>query len=137
MTMNDTNGKLTSRETFLAPAKRRFAYVDLPNGQRVRIRSLTEREKSDFEAQILTTKGAPSRNRVADANRRLIVIALVDENGDLLLTPMDVSAIESLDGAITGYLADEIGRHCGFGASDIEGLVKNSEAIAAVASPSG
>ena len=127
---------LASRELFLAPAKRRFAYVDLPNGQRVRIRNLTEREKSAFEAEILTTKGAPNRNRVADANRRLILITLVDANGDLLLSPSDITAIEALDGAVTSYLADEIGRHCGFGSSDIEGLVKNSDVITAGVTPS-
>jgi hypothetical protein len=135
--MSETKGTLTTRDTFLRPAKRRFAHVDLPDGQRVRIRSLTEREKSEFEADILTTKGVPSRNRIADANRRLIVLTLVDENGDLLLQPGDVASLEQLDGAVTGYLADEIGRHCGFAGSDIEGLVKNSQRIADAASASG
>ena len=102
--MDTSDGKLTSREDFLRPTPRRFAYVDLPNGQTVRIRSLTERENRD---------GKPSPARVADLNRRLIVLTLVDENGDLLLNPGDVGTIESLDSAITGHLADAIGRHVG------------------------
>lgn len=129
------NGTLTGRDELLRPAKRRYKYVDLPNGQRVRIRNMTEREKSDFEAKILTVKGEPNRNRVADTNRRLIVETLVDENGDLILRSDDVTALEQLDGAVTTYLADEIGRHCGFGRGDIEDLVKNSDAIHASASP--
>ncbi len=131
-----SNGQLTARAELLAPSQRRFRTVTLPNGQVVRIRNLTEREKSAFEAAILTSKGEPNRARVADLNRRLIVITLVDGNGDLLLTPADVVALEELDGAITSVLVDAIRDHCGFGEGDIEELVKNSERITGAASPS-
>ncbi len=135
MTMSD-NGQLTPRSDFLAPMQRRYRTVHLSSGQVVRIRNLTEREKSAFEAAVLTSKGEPSRSRIADLNRRLIVITLVDTNGDLLLTPADVVALEELDGAITTQLVDAIREHCGFAEGDIEGLVKNSERITGAASPS-
>ncbi len=95
----------------------------------MRIRNLTEREKSAFEAGILTSKGAPSQARIADFNRRLIVITLVDAKGDLILTPADTTALEELDGRVTTELVEAIREHCGFGDTDIEDLVKNSEQI--------
>jgi len=130
-----TSDPLTDRRTLLRPMKRRFKTLSLPGGAVVRIRNLNEREKSEFEAAILTSKGEPSRARIADLNRRLIVITLVDDNGNLLLQPDDVTALEELDGAVTASLVEEIRDWCGFREGDIEGLVKNSEEITAAASP--
>lgn len=131
------NGRLIARSAFLVPAKRRYREVTLQNGQTVRIRNLTEREKSAFEAAVLTSKGEPSRARLADLNCRLMIITLVDADGNLLLKPEDLPALQELDGAVTNALVDCIRDWCGFGKTDFEGLIKNSETIAAGDSPSG
>lgn len=119
-----------SRDDLLTPSKRRFRDVTLPvSGQRVRIRSLMESEKEAFEAEMLTRDGSTSKARLRDARRRLVVLCLVDENGDPLLQPGDVDALSSLDGADVGHLADEIQVHVGFKAGDLEANARQAEAM--------
>lgn len=114
---------LASREDVLQPAKRRFKTIELPNGVRVRIRNLTERERSEYDASLLNKRGEWKNDNV----RRLFAITLVDCDGNLLLRPGDINALGDLDSVVTTVLGEEIKRHCGFGAGDIEELVKNSQ----------
>lgn len=132
--MSDGNGFL-GREEFLAPQQRRYATVTMPGFGMVRIQSLTEREKSDFETAAMTVKGGLSRRKLEEARRRLIVLCIVDANGNRLLTEQDMPTLENLDGAVSTRIYDECRRHCGFDEEDIETLVKNSEAIAGSVSP--
>lgn len=123
---------LTTRSKFLAPKSRRFQDVTLPvSGDNVRIRSLKEGEKEAYEAELLTSTGKVKFDKLKSARRRLIQLCLVDENGDLLLQPSDIEQLSELDGADLGYLQDICMVHCGFKEGDIEGLVKNSEAVRA------
>lgn len=125
-----------SREAFLQPARRRFKDVTLPVSEhRVRIRSLMEGEKEAYEAETLNKKGGLRQDRILDARRRLVVLCLVDGNGDLLLTSGDSEALKQLDGADMACLQDECSVHCGFKEGDIEGLVKNSDAVPVAVSP--
>lgn len=127
--MSEGNG-YASREMFLKPATRRFLDVDLPvSGLKVRIRSLMELEKEEFENETMNSKGNIRQDKLKNARRRLVVKCLVDGNGDVLLQPNDVDAIGHLDGVDIGKLQDECMVFCGFREGDIEALVKNSSSV--------
>jgi hypothetical protein len=127
--MTTSNG-YASRDAFLAPAKRRFKDIVLPVSKlKLRIRSLFEGEKEAFEASLMTAKGDVSKNTLIGARRRLVVLCLVDGNGDLILSDADIESMKQLDGADLAHMQDECQTFCGFKEGDIEGLVKNSETV--------
>ncbi len=121
-------------DLFGTPAKRRHDVVTLPiSGHTVRIQSLTEREVSNYQAATLATSGTGiRRERLVDANRRLIVLCLVDESGNRLLNETHISKLADWDAADTQFLYDRCSKHCGLNTRDVEDLVKNSETIPAV-----
>jgi hypothetical protein len=127
------NGLATRDELLSAPAgKRRFAKVALPvSGLRVRIRSLTELELSRYQSAMLAPGGGIKRSKLDDASRRLIVLCVVDGEGNPLFQDSDLQALADWDSADSGHLYDECAKHCGINRQDIEDLVKASESMAA------
>jgi len=125
---------ILTRGELLGLTTRRYRLVHLPDGD-VRIRSLTESEKTDFEASILNTKGDYSLSKMKAQRRRLIALCLVDDKHNLLLQPGDEELLKNIDGAIASRLYDECREHCGFEEGDIEDLVKNSASVPANDSP--
>jgi hypothetical protein len=122
-----------SRQEFLQRTPRRYEDVPLPvKGGTVRIRSLTEAEKEAFEAAMLTDSGQVKRSAMRSARRRLILLCLVDDAGELLLQPTDIDALADLDGADLAVLQDAAMKHVGFKASDLDNLEKNSGAVRVV-----
>ena len=121
---------MIDREQFLAAAARprRFQNVTIPGLGEVRIRSLRERERSKFEAMNLDENGKPNLERLLDAKRRLIVMSVVDAEGSPILTAEDVDALADLDSGIVSRLCDEISKHSGITATDLEALSGNSDA---------
>lgn len=147
MTTSGTNGQLASREQLLTATqgKRRFKGGDddpgdpivLPvAGMRMRIRSLTEGEVSRWQRQALSSRGRGMiAQRIADGNRRLIVLCAVDDKANTVFKPADAVTLAEWDSMDTSYLADQCNRHCGLDPDDLEALVKNSEETHAAASP--
>lgn len=117
--------ELATRQSFLTGCKRRFKDIELSNGQTVRIRSLTEGEQSEYEMSIYERDGAgmlvrdENGNLVRDdmaivQNRsRLIVMCVVDAEGNRLLTDTDVAQVELMDGADIRWLYGSIQEHLG------------------------
>ena len=127
--MSESNGFVT-REQMLAKAKRRYQEFEIPDFGKIRIRSLTERERSNFEADTLGSKGEFRKSKMVQARRKLIALTVVDASGDLLLNESgDVKALEEQDGAITDAIFEQAMVHCGIKENDIEVLVKNSGSV--------
>lgn len=119
-----------SREQLLglATRKRRHREVTLPvAGCNVRIQSLTERERSQYEAAVFSSRGGTNLSRMLDASRRLIVLCVVDGAGNRILTESDVPKLGDWDAADVSVLYVECAEHCGLNRSDIEALAKNSD----------
>ena len=118
---------LASAEQLFAPIKRRYQKLTLPvSGLQVRIQSLNERELSTYQAMTLAKTGSFKLSKLEDANRRLIVLCLVDDAGNRILNGSHVAKLEEWDSADTAYLSGECSTHVGLRADEIEGLVKNS-----------
>ncbi|TXH43411.1 MAG: hypothetical protein E6Q97_34120 [Desulfurellales bacterium] len=117
---------IVTRDQLLGARKRRFTQfpVEGLNGK-VRIRSLSEREKSDYESEFMDKKGNFSRDKLLSARRRLICLVVVDAEGNPLLTDDDVKALEEIDGRITSKIQEEAQVHCGIGRAQVEEEIKN------------
>jgi hypothetical protein len=128
----------SAEQLFAMAGKRRFTETTLPvAGATVRIRSLTERELSTFQARIVSAKDARQRSaRLMEANRRLIAMCLVDADGNALLADADLDRLAELDAADSQALYDACAAHTGINKADVEDLVKNSETTPPSGSPS-
>lgn len=120
--MSSSNGYAT-RDMFLAVSQRRFKDV-LIAGMKYRIRSLTEGEWSDHQAETMGFKNGTSQEegfRTSDA--RLIALTVVDGNGTPIFRDTDVPRLAYCDAGLTEPLVREIRRHCG--AAGVEDSLKN------------
>lgn len=125
-----------TREQLLGMTKRRYMEVAPQGGGAVfRIQSLTERERSEFELAILAGKKSVGQDAMLEARRRLVALALVDGDGKPLLGPSDVGVLAEVDSVVMSELFDAVMVHCGFKKADVDDLVKNSEGIHVVGSP--
>ena len=127
---------MLTREQLLGSFQRRYRTVETLAGQ-VRIRNLTEAEKSDFEAGSLKEDGKLNLNHVRAQRRKLIAAVLVDEAGEPLLQAKDVDRLKDLDAAVTAAIFAAATEHCGFTGDEIEELRKNFDAAGGDDSPTG
>ena len=129
---------MIGRNELLAPAQRVYEVVDTSLGP-VRIQSLTERQRSQWEADSLDRNGKLSKKGLLTAKARLIAESVVDEKGERLFTPMDVDRLQDLDAGVSNKLSDACQHLSGISEADadIEELEKNSEEIPSDSSPSG
>jgi len=118
---------IVSREDFRKYAERRYITESIPEFGDIRIRSLTERERSGLEASQLTEEGSWSREDSVHMRVRWIVLCVVDQEGERIFTDRDTPWLEQIDSAITNVLFDACRRHVGISDQDVESLLKNSE----------
>lgn len=129
--MSEQNGFIT-REAALQRKPRRFAEIEIEGWGKFRIRSLTERERSaQFEASIRGANGQVVHRKLGDLKCQLIVLTVVDADGNLLFTNNDIPELREQDSALTNTLVDFIHKHCRINATDLEELEKNSAATSA------
>lgn len=132
--MTDADG-LATRDILLRAPVRRFKLVDIPGWGKFRVRSLTELERSRFEASIRDKNGNVSPTKLIDLKCRLIVLCVVDADGNQLLTNGDIDQLRQQDSRYTNQLVTEIQSHCGISDEDMGDLEKNCEATTAGSSP--
>ncbi len=119
-------------ELFSGQANRRYLEVELPaRGVTVRIQSLLAGEASRFQSALISPKSRRIiQGRFEDATARLIVLCLVNANGDCILDKTHVGMIvNDWDNADVAYLGDICMAHCGMDPAEFEGLAKNSAGI--------
>lgn len=118
--MSEDNGYATREGLFAVGAERRIKDVSHEKYGTFQIQSVTDLEKSRFDAAAVNNKGRLNRIAAVNANARMIVIGCVKPK----FTMDDVPAIQGLDAGLVEWLAKEIRSHCGFD----EEPEKNSEA---------
>lgn len=134
--MSEGNG-YAGRESLLALSVRRYRDVEIDDGLKYRIQSLTEREKSSYEADILSNKSGQSvrLDRIVDSRLQLVVLCLVDGAGKRLFSKEDIPALRELDSAVVNALTTAINEHIAIEPGEVEKLVKNSERVRVESSP--
>jgi hypothetical protein len=112
---------------FLRGSARRYTKCTLPtSGIECRLQSLSELERSEFEAANFDRDGNRINGRFKTAKARLICLCLVDEDGKPLLLPGDEQAVMQMDSADTSALWDACWKHIGYDVkASIEDDAKN------------
>jgi len=113
--------------------KRRFAVSPvLPVcGKRFRVRSLTTSELEAYNTAVLNEEGTKLRkDRMSNATRRLIVLCLVDRDGNRLFNEKQIPELSQIDGLDATALYDFAAKFCGVNKSEIEAFLKNSSETA-------
>jgi hypothetical protein len=78
---------LLSKDEIFSADDRRFEIVKVPEwGGEVRVRSLTGRERDEFESTTYNTKGGKVKENFDNFRARLIAKCVVDEDGKLVFT---------------------------------------------------
>ncbi len=116
---------------FPAKRKRRYKEVELPvAGDIVRIHSLTAREVAKFQSATINAKTRRMiQSKLEDSLARLVVLHVVDSEGNVILSQSHVEKLAEWDNADLAYLADACQKHSGMDPDELEGLVKNSGAV--------
>ena len=127
-----TEGIITGIETLFPPSaatKRRYKTVELPvSGFTLRIQSLTEREKSNYEASVWKpgkTGQEMDPVKIKTSGIRLALLCVVDSAGNRLLNDSHLAKMQDWDSLDTEHLHKECNRHVGIGATTVEDLEKN------------
>ena len=97
------NGFLT-KDAFLGLAGTKIVEVDLGDGHKVYVRTLTAYERDQYEASMFDKEGELDASKMVGLRARLTVFALCDENGKRLLKNDDTEAVN----ALPAYIVDRI-----------------------------
>lgn len=121
--MSESNGYATPESLFGRPVVRRYRDETIEGLGKFRLRSLTDREKSTYDAAAINKEGKFNRHAAIDANARLVQLCCVDADGNLAFSKSQVSDLQGLDSGLMSKLADACREHCGF--EDAEEAAKN------------
>jgi len=114
------------RSELLAPVKRMYQNIETRVGT-VRLQSVSERERSQFEQDTLDKNGRVTKRGMMSVKPRLIIMCAVDQNGDKIFTSADIEGLLELDSITSNLIADACQKLCGITETDLEDLEKNSE----------
>ena len=106
-----------TREKLTRSADRRYKYETLSNRDVARIQSITEEEKSAYEAIAYDSEGKFQVSRMRLRRRKLLQLCLVDDDGKRLYQPDEVPTMK-MDGGIASELFDLCVDHCGLEQGD-------------------
>lgn len=127
-----------TREALLRKRPRRTKVVPLPElGGEVTIRAMSEGERSRYEASFLDKDGKPKMTTIEAARRRMIVMCVIDDSGNPLLTLDDLAALADADSAALSRIYNESRDLSGFEQQDIEELTGNFSNPNATEPPTG
>jgi len=120
-------------EQFQAAAKRRYREEEIPGKGWHRFRNLTEREQSQWETANLGTDGKRTTDGMQETKAHLIVLTLVNEEGDLRFHESQIDLVMGADSAYTNAVFEVAREHCGIPTKDVtavaalRALQKNSD----------
>ncbi len=101
----------------------RDVFVKAWNGN-VRIRTMTAKERDDFEQMIF---GGDKKGRMENVRASLVALTAIDEDGNRLFTTKDVKALSQKSGAAMSQVFNEAQRLNRMTNEDVEEIAKNSD----------
>lgn len=122
--------KSLTREQIFHCSDQQVERVPAPEwGGDVYVRSMTGTERDKFEATTLVKdKGGTYEVQMENLRARLVIMTACDEKGELIFSPKDAHEVGKHNAAVVSRLYDVATRLSGITKSDIDELVKNSNA---------
>jgi hypothetical protein len=115
-----------SRDAIFDADDRSFDVVPVPEwGGEVRIRSITGRQRDQYESSLMDDRGNDRKLNLRNARAKLIVLCAVDENGQALFTADDVNRLGSKNAKPVDRLFDACKKIAGLTDEDVDGLVQD------------
>ena len=113
--MPETNG-LATRESLKSASERRYTVTEAyPIVGRLRLQSVTEKEKRAVDASRFDSEGVLIREEFGHVFARWAIATVVDGEGFLILGEIDIEWLSNLDYALTRRIMDDMNRHCEIG----------------------
>lgn len=118
---------LLSKDQIFTVDDRRYEVVQVPEwGGDVRLRTLTAKERDNFEAGLQERRGGKVKDNVANFRARLVSLCAVDEAGGLLFTNrQEVELLGNKSVAALQRLFDKCNEMNGISEKDIEELTED------------
>jgi len=117
---------MLSKADMLQPRSRRIVEVDVPEwGGVVRVQELTTSERSKFETSLQGKKGKSDPSRTVTVRERLIVLSVVDEQGQRVFSDEDIPALSEQPIKAIERIFNTIQDVSGFSNDDVADLEKN------------
>jgi hypothetical protein len=98
-----------------------------PEAYGVYVRGMTAGERDALESSMLTNKGQPNTERLAQFRSRLLILSVVDEAGRKVFQAGDVRAVSQKSMAAVERVLDVARRLSGMTEEDVEELTGNSD----------
>jgi hypothetical protein len=125
---------ILTRAELLKQRPRRTKRITLPEsipelaGKVIIVQAMTARERANYERSLLNPKtGEPDMKRAMQARERMAIACVVDEDGNRMLTPADLEALNKIDVAVLALIATAAMELSTGSDDDYEEMVGNSE----------
>lgn len=126
MTEGDAAGGFLGREAILDADDRVFEAVDCPEwGGKVRVRGLTGTQRDAYEASLLEERGGSRKMNLANARAKMVVLAVVGDDGRPIFTNDDVRALGRKSALPIERIFDVARRLAGMTQEDVDKLTEN------------
>lgn len=117
-----------SRDAILAVDDVQFEDVEVPEwGGKVRVKSLTGRERDALEASMIQGKGKNANVNLNNLRAKLVARSIVDEGGKRVFSDDDIAALGAKSAAALTRVYEVAQRLSGITQEDVDELTKNSE----------
>lgn len=117
-----------SRDAILAVDDVQYEDVEVPEwGGKVRVKSLTGKERDGLEASMIVGKGKNANVNLSNLRAKLVARAVVDENGKRVFGDDDIAALGAKSAAALTRVYEVAQRLSGITQEDVDELTKNSE----------
>jgi hypothetical protein len=128
---------ILSREAILGAQDLQTQEVNVPEwGGSVIVRGMTGAERDAFEASIMDLNNKDSKINFQDMRAKLLSKCLADEKGNRLFSDADIEALSGKAASALNRLFEVAQHLCGLSKTDMDELLKNSEAAQTEDSPS-
>lgn len=125
-----TAAKVLSRADILGADDRPTKRIHIPEwGGDVIIRTITARERDQFEQSLFVQKGNDIIRNADNMRSKLCSLVLVDEEGKNLFSFDEAAKLGQKSAAIIARLFDEAQKLNGITKEDREEMIKNSESV--------
>ena len=100
-----------TRQTLENSKQRRAEYYPVGDGQQVRLQSLTETERADFDTFAYDDDGKWSRDLAKLRRRKLIQLTMIGDDGKRQYEPTELDAMGTVDGGLTETIYQAAVKH--------------------------
>lgn len=119
--------KALTREAILDCSDLETEKVEIPQwGGYVFVRSLTGKERDDFESSCVEIKGKRRETNLSNIRAKLVSLTTVDSEGKRLFSESDVAELGSKNAGALDAIFSVAQRLSGLSEKDVNDLAKNS-----------